>query len=178
MVKSSSVLYVCWKIKRNEENKLNEKYCHQWSEKHHFKPKILSPHACNIQTVCLISILFMLSLLCCLPVVVVVGIAMAHCLIFALFYLSSCLSLSFSMLEDHSAAITRQHCRLSIWSYFVSVLQILRLLWRPPQSGCRIFAEPQFSENWLLFTFLFVWWIIPPTYMSINFWIFFLNPIY
>ena len=61
--------------------------------------------------------------------------------------------------------IYRQHCHLSICSYFGWVWQ---LLWRPPESGCGIFEEPQLSENWLQLTFFDGWALL---YMSINFWI-------
>ena len=70
--------------------------------------------------------------------------------------------------ESALIVVVRQHCRLSICSYFGWVWQILRRLWRPPESGCGIFEEPQLSENWLQLTF-FDGLALP--HMSINFWI-------
>ena len=60
----------------------------------------------------------------------------------------------------------RQHCR--ICSYFGWVWQILRQLWRPPESGCGIFEEPQLSENWLQ---LIIFDGLALLHMSINLWI-------
>ena len=66
------------------------------------------------------------------------------------------------------AILYRQHRRLSICSYFGWVWQILRRLWRPPESGCGIFEEPQLSENWLQLT-VFDGLALP--HISINVWI-------
>ena len=63
---------------------------------------------------------FCLCYLCCVVfLVVVVGIAMAHCLIFVLLYLSSWLSLSFSMIKEHSADITQIREKINTWNCYL-----------------------------------------------------------
>ena len=62
----------------------------------------------------------------------------------------------------------RQHCSLSICSYFGWHWQTLRRLRQPLWSGCEIFEELHLSKNWLQFT---VFDGLALQHMSINVWI-------